>query len=203
MKTLKMITLLFLFLGIFTNCSTNKDLRKAQKEEEQTEKSLEKQAKKLANNFKSEGYQISDLMDMENAIYKYLKIKAAPGSISEETSVIAPTDNIGKTKCLVNIKGRIAKTVCDSIRYRVDEATGGDEASGEYVDKFFSASEHLGILTLGSPDVSFTLYKKVKKNSMEYRMFAVYSNASVNSVVTNGVKFGNQIKQYIDNGLNK
>lgn len=203
MKTLKMI-LVFVLMGLlFTNCSGTKEARKTAKEEQKIENTLDKQAKQLANKFENEGYQISDLMDMEDAIYKYLKIKAAPGSISEETSVIAPTDNIGKTKCLVNIKGRIAKTVCDSIRYRVDEATGGDEASGEYVDKFFSASEHLGILTLGSPDVSFTLYKKVKKNSMEYRMFAVYSNTSVNSVVTNGVKFGNQIKQYIDNGLNK
>ena len=203
MKTIKIILAIILMGVIFTNCSGTKEARKTAKEEQKIENSLEKQAKKLASKFESEGYQISDLDIMEDAIFKYLKCKLNPGSIAEEVTVYAPTDNIGKTKCITNIKSRVAKIVCDSIRYRVDEAVGGDEVSQEYVDKFFSASEHLGILTLGAPDASFTLYRKKNKTVTEYRMFSVYSGNNVDNVVRNGVKFGNQIKEYIDKGLNK
>jgi hypothetical protein len=203
MKTLKMI-LVFVLMGLlFANCSSTKEVRKTAKEEQKIENTLEKQAKQLANKLENEGYQISDLNIMEDAIFKYLKCKLNPGSIAEEVIVYAPTDNIGKTKCIVNIKSRVAKIVCDSIRYRVDEAVGGDEVSQEYADKFFSASEHLGVLNLGAPDASFTLYRKKNKNITEYRMFAVYSGNNVDNIISNGVKFGNQIKNYIDKGFSK
>lgn len=203
MKTIKIILAIILMGMLYTNCSSTKESRKTAKEEQKIENSLEKQAEKLAAKFESEGYQISDLDIMENAIFKYLKCKLNPGSVAEEATVNAPTDNIGKTKCIVNIKSRVAKIVCDSIRYRVSEAVGGDETNQDYVDKFFSASEHLGILNLGSPDASFILYRKKNNNITEYRMFAVYSGNNVDNIVRNGVKFGNEIKQYIDKGLNK
>lgn len=198
------IVLMFILIGLFLiSCSGTKETRKLAREEQKIENSLEKQAKQLANKFEKEGYQISDLNIMEDVIFKYLKIKLNPNSISEEVTVYAPTDNIGKTKCIVNTKSRVAKIVCDSIRYRVDEAIGGDEVSQEYIDKFFSASEHLGILNLGSPDCYFTLYRKKNKNTTEYRMFAVYTGANVDQMISNGVKFGNQIKSYIDKGFSK
>lgn len=202
MKTLKMIAVLILF-GFITSCSTTNEAKIAQKDEQKIENSLEKQAKKLAKKFENENYQISDLADMEDAIYTYLKLKLNPGSISEETKVNAPTDNIGKTKCIINIKGRVARMICDSIRYRMSDATGGNEVTKEYTDKFFSATEHLGVLNLGYPDYSFVLIKKINKNTTEYRMFAVYTGEKVNNSISNGIKFGNQIKEYIDNGLSK
>jgi len=197
------ISILVVFIFFTFGCSSNKDLKKAEKQERQIENSLEAQAHHLAKKLEGENYEVAGLGDMEWEILAYLRAKQKSGSISEEAIVTAPTDNIGKTKCLVNIKSRVARMVCDSIRYRVDESTGADEANKEYVDKFFSASEHLGILNLGAPDYSFTIVKRMSKSMVQYRMFAVYSPETVNDVVKNGVRFGNDIKAYIDKGLNK
>ena len=198
------ISILMVFAFILTSCSSSKNTTKnIEKEEKQIETTLEGQAHQLAKEFKNQGYEVCGLGILETEIYTYLKCKLKPGCISEEARVTAPTDNIGKTKCLTNIKGRVARIVCDSIRFRVDEATGGNEENQDYVDKFFSATEHLGIVNLGAPDCYFTMCKTVSKNMVEYRMFAVYSSETVNNVVKNGVKFGNDIKAYIDKGLNK
>ena len=204
MKNMKFSIVIFLMMVfIITSCSSSKDLRKAEREEKNTENTLESQARKITKKLESENYKVCGLADLESEVLSYLKCKMKSGSISEEAIVVAPTDNIGKTKCIVNIKGRVAKMVCDSIRYRVDEVAGGDEASGEYVDKFFAATEHLGILNLGSPDFSFYVCKKISSSKTEYKMFAVYSSDHVNNIIMNGVKFGNDIKAYIDKGLNK
>lgn len=202
MKNLKFIISIFVVMSfIITSCSSSKDLRKAERQERQIENTLEDQAHQLAKKLNNENYELCGLGVIESEIFSYLKNKQKSGSICEEAIVTAPTDNIGKTKCLINIKGRVAKIVCDSIRYRVDEATGGDEENSDYVDKFFAATEHLGILNLGSPDYSFTVRKKISKNKTEYKMFSVYSGDHINNIVSNGIKFGNDIKSYIDKGL--
>lgn len=202
LKSIFSIMIVMIFI-VTTSCSSSKDLRKSEKQEKKIENTLEGQAHQLANKLESENYELCGLGVMESEIYNYLKIKMKNGSISEEAKVVAPTDNLGKRKCLTNIQSRVAQTVCDSIRFRVDEAAGGDEANQDYVDKFFSAAEHLGIVNIGAPEYSFIVCKKINKNQTEYRMFAVYSPETVNSVVKNGVKFGNDIKAYIDKGLNK
>lgn len=203
MKTLKLISILLIAIFLSVSCSQTKEIRKNEREESRIDNTIEHQAKVLTKKFESENYEICGLADMETEIYNYLKCKLKPNNISEEAIVVAPTDNLGKSKCLSNIKTRVAKIVCDSIRYRVDEATGGDEEDQDYVDKFFSASEHLGIINLGSPDYYFYIKKKINRIRTEYKMFAVYSGESVNNVVSNGVKFGNDIKKYIDDGFKK
>lgn len=198
------VIILVVFAFLATSCSSSKKTtKKIEKEEAQIETTIEGQAHQLAKQFKNDGYEVCGLGVLESEIYNYLKCKMRTGCISEEARVTAPTDNIGKTKCLVNIKSRVARIVCDSIRFRVDEATGADEANKEYVDKFFAATEHLGIVNLGIPDCMFVMCKKVSSSMVEYRMFAVYSPETVNNIVRNGVKFGNEIKSYIDKGLNK
>ena len=177
-------------------------MKKSEKQERQIEKSLEDQARHLANN-KFKDYEVCGLGDMEWEILAYLRAKQKSGSISEEAIVTAPTDNAGKTKCLLNIKSRVALIVYDSIRFRSDEAVSGDEVNKDYVDKFFSAAEHLGKINLGSPDYMFIIFKKIDKKNTEYRMFAVYSPSRINESVNNGIRFGNDIKAYIDKGLNK
>lgn len=204
MKSIKsFIGILILFVFITTSCSSSKDLRKAEREEQKIENTLESQAHHLNKVLKNDNYELVGLGDMEYEILNYLRAKQKTGCISEEARVVAPTENLGKKKCISNIKSRVAQIVCDSIRFRIDEAAGGDEVNKDYVDKFFSAAEHLGILNLGAPDYMFIVTKKINRNNTEYRMFAVYSSESINNTVRNGIKFGNDIKSYIDKGLNK
>lgn len=201
MKNLIGILIVLLFS---IGCSSTKELRKSEKEEKQMDKEIGSLSHHLYKELKSQNYEFCGLGDMESEIENYLHAKTIQGSICEEARVTSPTENLGKKKCISNIKSRITQIVCDSIRYRVDEATGGDETNrGDYVDKFFSAAEHLGILNLGSPDYMFIISKKINRHNTEYRMFAVYSPQSINNVVSNGVRFGNDIKSYIDKGLNK
>ena len=200
---MKNLIIILVVIFISAGCSSQKELRVAEKQERQLDNSLEKQANRLARDLLSDNYEVCGLGNMKHEIFNYLKSKQTYGCVVEESKVVAPTDNIGKTKCLINIKGRVARMVCDSIRYRVDEATSADEANREYVDKLFSATEHLGIINLGAPDYTFTIFKKVNRRNTEYRMFAIYSPESFNNQVKNGIRFGDDIKKYIDKGLNR
>ncbi|MEI7501440.1 MAG: hypothetical protein WCK84_13455 [Bacteroidota bacterium] len=190
---------------------------------DKTQKKIEKQAKAIAKQYKKEGYSISGtVLPMEQVALNHLQKLQDGKYLDYETKVSAPTYAIGQQKCLGDAQNFMVRLVFDSIRYRYDQAYGGDEVKKNkkevsWTDRFFSAFQQVGAIDIGGMiHPSFTIFKKVKRSDLtEYRMFFLYSPDFINSdkeaitraiqkalrEVDEGVEFGEKVQKFINNGL--
>lgn len=204
----------FAFSSAFASASDKPD--KAQKK-------LEKQARAVAKQYQKEGYTLSGtVLPLEQVVLKHMQ-KLQDGKYRDyETKVSAPTYALGQQKCLGDAQNFMVRLVFDSIRYRYDQAYGGDEAKKNkkevnWTDRFFSAFQQVGAVEIGGMiHPSFTIYKKDKHSDLiEYRMFFIYDADFIDSNketisraiqkalkdVDEGAEFGEKVQKFINNGL--
>jgi hypothetical protein len=190
---------------------------------DKVQRKMEKQAKAIAKKYQKEGYTISGtVLPLEQIVLNHL-LKLQEGKyLDYETKVSAPTYAIGQQKCLGDAQNFMVRLVFDSIRYRYDQAYGGDEVKKNkkevnWTDRFFSAFQQVGAIDIGGMiHPSFTLYKKEKRSDLtEYRMFFFYNPDFINSdreaithaiqkalrEVDEGTEFGEKVQKFINNGL--
>ena len=190
---------------------------------DKTQKKIEKQAKAIAKQYKKEGFTISGtVLPMEQVVLNHLQKLQDGKYLDYETKVSAPTYALGQQKCLGDAQNFMVRLVFDSIRYRYDQAYGGDEVKKNkkevtWTDKFFGAFQQVGAIDIGGMiHPSFTIYKKEKRSDLtEYRMFFFYNPDFINSdkeaitraiqkalrEVDEGVEFGEKVQKFINNGL--
>lgn len=186
-------------------------------------KQIEKQAKAICKQYKKEGYVLSGtVLPIEQVVINHLQKLQDGKFLDYESKVSAPTYALGQQKCLGDAQNFMVKLVYDSVRYRYDQAYGGDEANKNkkevnWTDLFFSAFEQSGAMNIGGMiHPSYTLYKKEKKGGLtEYRMFFIYNtdfiDANKDAIsraiskalrdVDEGVEFGEKVQKFINNGL--
>ncbi len=190
---------------------------------DKVQRKMEKQAKAIAKKYQKEGYTISGtVLPLEQIVLNHL-LKLQEGKyLDYETKVSAPTYAIGQQKCLGDAQNFMVRLVFDSIRYRYDQAYGGDEVKKNkkevnWTDRFFSAFQQVGAIDIGGMiHPSFTIYKKEKRSDLtEYRMFFFYNPDFINSgreaithaiqkalrEVDEGTEFGEKVQKFINNGL--
>jgi len=190
---------------------------------DKTQKKIEKQAKAMAKQYRKEGYTLSGtVLPMEQVVFNHLQKLQEGKYLDYETKVSAPTYALGQQKCLGDAQNFMVRLVFDSIRYRYDQAYGGDEAKKNkeevnWTDRFFSAFQQVGAIDIGGMiHPSFTIYKKEKRSDLtEYKMFFFYNPDFINSdknaitraiqkalrEVDEGVEFGEKVQKFINNGL--
>jgi len=190
---------------------------------DKTEKKTEKQAKAIAKKYQKEGYTISGtVLPLDQVVLNHLQKLQEGKYLDYETKVSAPTYAIGQQKCLGDAQNFMVRRVFDSIRYRFDQAYGGDEVKKNkkevnWTDRFFSAFQQVGAIDIGGMiHPSFTIYKKEKHSDLtEYRMFFFYNPDFINSnreaithaiqkvlrEVDEGTEFGEKVQKFINNGL--
>ena len=190
---------------------------------DKVQRKMEKQAKAIAKKYQKEGYTISGtVLPLEQIVLNHL-LKLQEGKyLDYETKVSTPTYAIGQQKCLGDAQNFMVRLVFDSIRYRYDQAYGGDEVKKNkkevnWTDRFFSAFQQVGAIDIGGMiHPSFTIYKKEKRSDLtEYRMFFFYNPDFINSgreaithaiqkalrEVDEGTEFGEKVQKFINNGL--
>ena len=136
------------------------------------QKKNEKQAKAISIQYRKDGYTISGTaLPMEQVVLNYLQ-KLLDGKYRDyETRVSAPTYALGQQKCLGDARNFMVKVVYNSIRYRYDQAYGGDEAKRNkkevtWTDRFFSAFQQVGAVNIGGMiQPSHTIYRKFTHES--------------------------------------
>jgi len=214
-------TIILLLLG-FTFVATTTFAAKDNKADK-TQKKIEKQAKTIAKNYQKEGYAVSGtVLPLEQVVLNHLQKLQDSRYLDYETKVSAPTYAIGQQKCLGDAQNFMVRLVFDSVRYRYDQAYGGDEVRKNkkevsWTDRFFSAFQQVGAIDLGGMiHPSFTIYKKEKRSDLtEYRMFFLYNSDFINSnrqaithaiqqalkEVEEGTEFGEKVQKFINNGL--
>jgi len=190
---------------------------------DKAQKKIEKQAKTIAKKYQKEGYTLSGtVLPLDQVVFNHLQKLQEGKYLDYETKVSAPTYAIGQQKCLGDAQNFMVRLVFDSIRYRYDQAYGGDEVKKNikeinWTDRFFSAFQQVGAIDIGGMiHPSFTLYKKEKRSDLtEYRMFFLYNADFINSdreaithaiqkalrEVEEGVEFGEKVQKFINNGL--
>ena len=190
---------------------------------DKAQKKIEKQARAIAKKYQKEGYTISGtVLPMEQVVLNHLQKLQEGKYLDYETKVSAPTYAIGQQKCLGDAQNFMVRLVFDSIRYRYDQAYGGDEVKKNkkevnWTDRFFSAFQQVGAIDIGGMiHPSFTIFKKEKRSNLtEYRMFFFYNPDFINSdreaithaiqkalrEVDEGAEFGEKVQKFINNGL--
>ena len=213
---------IIMLLMAFTHSATTAFAGMAPKADD-NQKKTEKMAKAVAKKYKKDGYTMSGtVLPMEQVVFIHLQ-KMQDGKYRDYgTKVSAPTYALGQQKGLGDAQNFMAKLVFDSIRYRYDQAYGGDEAKKnkkerDWTDKFFSAFQQVGAINIGGMiDYSFTLSKNEKRSDLtEYWIFFLYNSDFIDAnkgaitraiqkalkEVDEGTEFGEKVQTFINNGL--
>ena len=220
MKTIPRSIILFLLVVILISPSA---FATTGIKSDKTQKKIEKQARAIAKKYQKEGYTISGtVLPMEQVVLNHLQKLHEGKYLDYETKVSAPTYAIGQQKCLGDAQNFMVRLVFDSIRYRYDQAYGGDEVKKNkkevnWTDRFFSAFQQVGAIDIGGMiHPSFTIFKKEKRSDLtEYRMFFFYNPDFLNSdreaithaiqkalrEIDEGTEFGEKVQKFINNGL--
>jgi hypothetical protein len=220
MKTIPRSIILFLLVVIIISPSA---FATTGIKSDKTQKKIEKQARAIAKKYQKEGYTISGtVLPMEQVVLNHLQKLQEGKYLDYETKISAPTYAIGQQKCLGDAQNFMVRLVFDSIRYRYDQAYGGDEVKKNkkevnWTDRFFSAFQQVGAIDIGGMiHPSFTIFKKEKRSDLtEYRMFFFYNPDFLNSdreaithaiqkalrEIDEGAEFGEKVQKFINNGL--